>query len=258
VKIIRVTHMGVARWAVLKGDSYYLMFGDLFRDPVDIDARPHRFDPSRLLCPVQPTKILAVGLNYADHVKEVSGEHEHKEPVLFLKPPSALLAPGGVILMPSRSERVDYEAELAVVVKSRLKNASVEEARKAIWGYTCCNDVTARDLQSVDGQWTRAKGFDTFCPVGPWIDTDFVEGDQAIVCRVNGEERQRSTLAHRTWDCARLLSFASSVMTIEPHDILTSGTPAGIGPLRAGDEVVVEIEGLAALTNPVAAAPALH
>jgi 2-keto-4-pentenoate hydratase/2-oxohepta-3-ene-1,7-dioic acid hydratase in catechol pathway len=258
MKIIRIKHQGVPRWAVLKGESYYLMFGDLFRNPVDMDARPHHYDASRLLCPVQPTKILAVGLNYAEHLKEMGEDHTPSDPVIFLKPTSALLAPGGVIEMPRQSERVDYEAELAVVVKARLKNASAEEARAAIWGFTCCNDVTARDLQKKDGQWTRAKGFDTFCPVGPWIDTDFVEADQAIVCRVNGEERQRSTLSQRTWDCAKLLSFISSVMTIEPHDLLTTGTPSGIGPLKDGDEVEVEIEGLGKLVNKVAAQPALH
>jgi 2-keto-4-pentenoate hydratase/2-oxohepta-3-ene-1,7-dioic acid hydratase in catechol pathway len=250
MKIIRINHLGVPRWAVLKGESYYLMFGDLFRNPVDVDARPHVLDPSRLLCPVMPTKILAVGLNYAEHVTEMD-EPAPADPVLFLKPPSALVGPGGTIVLPPQSEKVEHEAELAVVLKSRLHNATEEEARKAIWGFTCCNDVTARDLQKKDGQWARAKGFDTFCPVGPWIDTDFTETDQVILCRVNGEEKQRSTVAHRTWNTAQLLSFASHVMTLEPHDLLTTGTPAGTGPLRAGDMVEVEIDGLGILSNKV-------
>jgi 2-keto-4-pentenoate hydratase/2-oxohepta-3-ene-1,7-dioic acid hydratase in catechol pathway len=196
---------------------------------------------------------VAVGLNYAEHLSEMGETAIHTEPILFLKPPSALLAPGGAIVLPPESERVDHETELAVVLKARLRNATVEEAHKAIWGFTCCNDVTARDLQKKDGQWTRAKGFDTFCPVGPWIDTEFTETDQAILCRVNGEERQRSTLAHRTWDSAKLLSFASHVMTLEPHDILTTGTPGGIGPLHAGDVVEIEVEGLGVLSNKVVA-----
>lgn len=258
MKIIRINHLGVARWAVLKGDSYFLMFGDLFRVPVDMDARPHAFDPARLLCPVQPTKIVAVGLNYSDHIKEMGGAQAPDEPVLFLKPPSSLLSPGGTILLPPQSERVDHEAELGVVLKKRLHRATAEEAQAAIWGFTCCNDVTARDLQQKDGQWTRAKGFDTFCPAGPWIETEFLEADQPIVCRVSGEERQRSLLDHRLRNCAELLSFASHVMTLEPHDLLLTGTPSGISPLKDGDKVEVEIGGLGRLENKVASAPALH
>ncbi len=251
MKIIRVNHLGTPRWAILKDrENYNLMFGDLFRLPPDIDARPHHLDLSKLLPPVQPTKIVAVGLNYRDHTKEM-GQADPEAPVLFLKPPSALLRSGGAIVLPPSSERVDYEAELAVVVKSRLRNATEAEVLKAIWGFTCLNDVTARDLQQKDGQWTRAKGFDTFCPIGPWIDTEFKEDAQAIVCRVNGEERQRSRLDQRIWNSVQLLVFASSIMTLEPMDVLTTGTPAGIGPLKPGDSVEVEIDGLGCLENKV-------
>jgi 2-keto-4-pentenoate hydratase/2-oxohepta-3-ene-1,7-dioic acid hydratase in catechol pathway len=251
LKIIRVLHLGTPRWAILKDpENYNLMFGDLFRLPPDIDARPHHLDVSKMLPPTQPTKIVAVGLNYRDHTKEM-GQADPEVPVLFLKPPSSLLRPGGTILLPPASERVDHEAELAVVLKSRLRNAGEADAAKAIWGFTCLNDVTARDLQHKDGQWTRAKGFDTFCPIGPWIDTDFKESAQAIVCRVNGEERQSARLDQRIWNCAQLLAFASSVMTLEPMDVLTTGTPSGIGPLKTGDEVEVEIEGLGCLRNKV-------
>jgi 2-keto-4-pentenoate hydratase/2-oxohepta-3-ene-1,7-dioic acid hydratase in catechol pathway len=224
------------------------MFGDLYRLPADVDARPHRLDPTRLLAPVQPSKIVAVGLNYRDHVKEM-GHEAPTEPVLFLKPPSAVIGPGDPIRLPRQSGRVDHEAELAVVLKGRLKDATRESAKAAIWGATCLNDVTARDLQKKDGQWARAKGFDTFCPVGPWIDTEFQEADQAILCRVNGEVRQKSSLGQRLWDTLDLLVFASAVMTLEPGDVLSTGTPGGIGPLKPDDQVEVEIEGLGALRN---------
>jgi 2-keto-4-pentenoate hydratase/2-oxohepta-3-ene-1,7-dioic acid hydratase in catechol pathway len=204
-----------------------------------------------LLAPAIPTKIVAVGLNYKEHIKEMAHEST-KEPVLFLKANSSLLGPNQKIVYPAGLTRVDYEAELAVVLKSRLKNASPEDALKAVWGFTCCNDVTARDLQKVDGQWTRAKGFDTFCPVGPYLVTDFVEKDQKIKCRVNGEEKQSGTIGMRIWNTAQLLSFVSHVMTLEPLDILTTGTPSGVGPVKPGDTVEVEIEGIGILKNVVA------
>ena len=194
---------------------------------------------------------MAVGLNYRDHIQEMKHE-DHKDPVLFLKPPSALLNPEGKILYPPSSSRVDYEAELAVVLKSRLRNATSQEALKAVWGFTCCNDVTARDLQKVDGQWTRAKGFDGFCPLGPWLETDFKEKNQKITARVNGEVKQSSKISQRTWNTAELLSFASQVMTLEPLDVLTTGTPSGIGPMEKGDVVEVEVEGIGILRNTMA------
>jgi len=253
LRIIRINHLGTPRWAILKDDEHYcLMFGDIHRLPPDIDARPHRLDPSRLLAPCLPTKVVAVGLNYKDHVKEM-GHETPEEPVLFLKPPSSVIGPGSNILLPPQSRRVDHEAELAVVLKRKLHRAAREEAAAAVWGFTCLNDVTARDLQKKDGQWARAKGFDTFCPVGPWIDTEFKEADQAITCRVNGEVRQKSSLGQRIWDTADLLAFASQAMTLEPGDVLTTGTSGGIGPLAPGDKVEVEVEGLGVLANGVVA-----
>ncbi len=215
-----------------------------------LDSKSYTLKPNQLLAPALPTKIVAVGLNYQDHIKEMKHENT-KDPVIFLKANSSLIGPEEKIVCPPSSSRVDYEAELAVVLKSRLKNASPKDALKAVWGFTCCNDVTARDLQKVDGQWARAKSFDTFCPLGPYLVTDFVEKDQAIKCRVNGEEKQSSTIAHRIWNTAELLSFVSHVMTLEPMDILTTGTPAGVGPIKAGDSVEVEIEGIGILRNGV-------
>ena len=218
-------------------------------DP-SMDSKSYPLKTSQLLAPALPTKIVAVGLNYREHIQEMKHE-DHKDPVLFLKPPSALLNPEGKILYPPSSTRVDYEAELAVVLKSRLRNASPEEALKAVWGFTCCNDVTARDLQKTDGQWTRAKGFDSFCPLGPWLVTDLKEGKQRITARVNGEVKQNSTIDQRIWNTAQLLSFASQVMTLEPLDVMTTGTPSGIGPMKAGDQVEIEIEGIGVLRNTI-------
>ena len=213
-----------------------------------MDSKSNPLKASQLLPPAVPTKIVAVGLNYQDHVQEMKHEN-HQEPVLFLKASSTLLNPNGNIVYPESSSRIDYEAELAVVLKSKLKNASPQEALKAIWGFTCCNDVTARDLQKKDGQWTRAKNFDTFCPLGPWLETDFVEKDQRILTRLNGEIKQDSKISNRIWKTADLLSFASNVMTLEPLDVLTTGTPSGIGPMKHGDVVEVEVDGIGILRN---------
>jgi 2-keto-4-pentenoate hydratase/2-oxohepta-3-ene-1,7-dioic acid hydratase in catechol pathway len=253
VRVARLTHNGKSRWAMLleSGDTYRLFTSEEPWNDKGMDPQSHPLKPGQLLAPAIPTKIVAVGLNYGEHIKEM-GHEKTKEPVLFLKPPSSLLNPEAKILYPPSSDRVDYEAELAVVLKSRLKNATPEEAMKAVWGFTCCNDVTARDLQKIDGQWTRAKGFDTFCPLGPWLVTDFVEKDQKIFCRVNGAMKQFSTVSTRIWKTAELLSFVSKVMTLEPLDVLTTGTPPGIGPLQRGDEVEVEIEGIGILRNLVA------
>ena len=213
-----------------------------------MDSKSYPLKSGQLLAPALPTKIVAVGLNYQDHVKEMAHEHP-QEPVLFLKPPSALLNPEGKIQYPSSSTRVDFEAELAVVMKRRLKNASPQEALEAVWGYTCCNDVTARDHQKTDGQWTRAKGFDTFCPLGPWLVTDFEEKNQGIWARLNGEEKQSSKISNRIWGTAELLSFISKVMTLEPQDVVTTGTPAGVSPMKPGDTVEIEVEGIGILRN---------
>jgi len=254
MRIARLLHNNKPRWAMLleSVDTYRCFTSDEpWNDPT-LDSKSNPLKPFQLLAPAIPTKVVAVGLNYQDHIQEMKHE-EHKDPVLFLKPPSSLLNPEGKILNPPSSSRVDYEAELAVVLRSRLKDASTEEALKAVWGFTCCNDVTARDLQKTDGQWTRAKGFDSFCPLGPWLVTDFKEGNQRITARVNGEVKQDAKISQRIWNTAQLLSFASKVMTLEPLDVLTTGTPSGIGPVKPGDTVEVEVEGIGVLRNLVAA-----
>jgi len=199
---------------------------------------------------VQPTKIICVGRNYAEHAKEL-GNDVPKVPLIFFKPPSAIINPGDSIVLPPQSQQVEHEAELVVVIGKRGRNITTEQARDYILGYTIGNDVTARDLQKSDGQWTRAKGFDTFCPFGPWIDTDFDVSDALITCRVSGQPRQMASTRDMIFNVGTLVAYISSVMTLEPGDIIFTGTPAGVGALAAGDEVVVEIEGLGRLSNPV-------
>jgi len=204
----------------------------------------------KLLTPSQPSKIICVGRNYSEHAKEL-GNDVPKVPLIFLKPPSSIINPGEYIVLPPQSQQVEHEAELVAVIGKRGRNITPEEAREYILGYTIGNDITARDLQKSDGQWTRAKGFDTFCSFGPWIDTDFDISDALITCKVSGQPRQMASTRDMVFSVATLVAFVSSIMTLEPGDILFTGTPAGVGALKAGDEVVVEIEGLGSLANPV-------
>lgn len=207
---------------------------------------------AKWLPPVEPGKILCVGRNYAAHAREL-GNEVPSTPLLFLKANTTLLAHGQPILLPRQSERVEHEAELGVVIGQRLKNATPEEAMAGVYGYTCVNDVTARDIQRADGKFTRAKSYDTFCPCGPWIETDFDAASVRVQARVNGDTRQDGTTADMVFPVATLLSFMSEQMTLEPGDLISTGTPEGVGPLTAGDTVQVEVEGLGVLDNPVAA-----
>jgi 2-keto-4-pentenoate hydratase/2-oxohepta-3-ene-1,7-dioic acid hydratase in catechol pathway len=200
----------------------------------------HPCRESDLVCPVAPSKIVCIGRNYAAHAKEL-GHEVPAEPLLFLKPPSSLVGPGDSIVLPAASARVEHEAELGVVIGKRARNVPRERAREHVFGYVCVCDVTARDLQKKDGQWTRAKGFDTFCPVGPFVETDFDPLGARVMCRVNGELRQDGTTAQMIFDVPSLLAYASRVMTLEPGDLLVTGTPEGVGPLVAGDTLEIEI-----------------
>lgn len=204
----------------------------------------------RLLTPCVPSKIIAVGKNYPSHVKELSSPTP-TEPILFLKPPSALLPPNGNIIYPSMSKRVDFEAELGVVIKKRVQGISPEEVDSAILGYTCINDVTARDLQKKDGQWTRAKSFDTFAPVGPWIVTDLNPVDLRVESYLNGERKQSGRTSEMIFDILTLICFISKVMTLEPGDLIATGTPAGIGPMKKGDTIEIRINEIGTLKNQV-------
>ena len=213
----------------------------------------HALADLAVLAPVRPAKMLCVGLNYRDHAEEM-GKPIPDEPVLFMKPTTALLGPGAPIVCPKSAGRVDYEAELAIVIRRRCRNVAPEDADAVILGYTCFNDVTARDLQTKDGQWTRAKSFDTFGVLGPWIETDVGDPNRlAVTCRVNGRVRQQSSTDQLAFDCHSLVSWCSRVMTLEPGDVIATGTPSGIGPMQPGDAVEVEVQGIGVLSNPVVA-----
>ena len=246
MRIIRVRHKGQAFYAtIVSPESVRPMNRENGQDEEIPLAE------LELLSLIRPTKIVCVGLNYLDHAREL-GLAAPPEPILFLKPPSSLIGAGESIVLPSSSEQVDYEAELALVIGRTARFVSESDAANHIFGYTCANDVTARDLQRKDGQWTRSKSFDTFCPVGPWIETD--PGDlESLTLRtmVNGEVRQEGNTASMIFPPQLLVSYISHIMTLLPGDLVLTGTPAGIGPIRAGDEVSVEIERVGFLLNPV-------
>jgi 2-keto-4-pentenoate hydratase/2-oxohepta-3-ene-1,7-dioic acid hydratase in catechol pathway len=201
---------------------------------------------SKLLCPVVPSKIVCVGRNYAAHAREVGGDVP-TEPLLFLKPPSSLAGPGDAVILPSESKHVEHEAELAVIIGQRCKRITREAAMAHVFGYSCACDVSARDLQKKDGQWARAKGFDTFCPIGPWIETDLDWRAAPIRCLVGGNIRQSSTTAEMVFDVPTLVSFISRMMTLEPGDVILTGTPEGVSPVTPGDKLDVEIGGIGIL-----------
>jgi 2-keto-4-pentenoate hydratase/2-oxohepta-3-ene-1,7-dioic acid hydratase in catechol pathway len=205
----------------------------------------------RLLAPVLPTKVVAIGRNYLDHAREL-GNEAPAEPLIFLKPSTAVIGQADAIVRPDRlSQRVDFEGELAIVFGRLCRDVAPARVPEVIFGYTCANDVTARDLQASDGQWARAKGFDTFCPLGPWIETDLDPADVRLTTTVNDEVKQDSRTSLLIHDIATLVSYVTAVMTILPGDVLLTGTPGGIGPLVAGDSVSVSIEGIGTLTNRV-------
>src|SRR4051812_17538466 len=206
---------------------------------------------AKLLAPMVPSKIIGVGRNYADHAKEL-GNEAPAELLIFLKPSSTVIAPGETIVKPKLSQRVDYEGELGIVIGRKCRNVPEgEDVKQYIRGYTCVNDVTARDLQKSDAQWTRAKGFDTFCPVGPLLSDEIDATNVTVETRVNGEARQRGTTKDFIFSLDAIIRFISRVMTLQPGDLITTGTPAGVGPLQAGDVVEVTIPGIGTLRNPV-------
>lgn len=253
MKIARYEFEGRVRHGLVDPDSGKVreIAGEPF-DRVEVTGVVRRLEEVRLLAPVVPGKIVAVGLNYKDHAREM-GKTIPEEPLLFLKASSALNDPGGEIVYTPQSQRVDYEAELAVVIGRKAKNVTSKSAASHILGYTCINDVTARDLQAKDVQYTRAKGFDTFAPLGPWIATDIDPTGASVRCLVNGEVRQDGNTREMGATVFRLVEFISSVMTLFPGDVIATGTPPGVGPLRVGDVVTVEVGGIGALTNRVVA-----
>lgn len=254
MKIARFSHDGSIDYGIVDEDALVVLAGDpLFTGFDTTGERVPLGKVGSLLAPVIPrSKVVAVGKNYRDHAAEMGGEAP-EEPLLFLKPNTAVIGLGDPILLPPQSEQVDYEGELAVVIGKIARHVKAENAAEHIFGYTVANDVTARDLQRKDGQWTRAKGFDTFCPLGPVIDTEL---DPAAVLRtrVNGELKQEAPLSDMVHSIPAIIEYASSVFTLLPGDVILTGTPSGVGPIVAGDTVEVEIDGVGSLVNPVRAA----
>jgi 2-keto-4-pentenoate hydratase/2-oxohepta-3-ene-1,7-dioic acid hydratase in catechol pathway len=243
MRLARVSHQGVPAVAVLDGEALIAQTSG---------KRLGTVGNIRLLAPCQPSKIVAIGRNYADHAAEF-GNTAPDEPLLFLKPPSAVIGPEAPIRYPRLSHHVDHEAELAVVIGKPAWRVPAARADEYILGYTCGNDITARDLQQEDAQWTRAKGFDSFCPLGPWIETELDPGQLRIRCRVNGETRQVGHTSDMVHAIPYLIEYITQVMTLEMGDVILTGTPAGVGPLKPGDQVEVEIEQIGILRNTIVA-----
>lgn len=249
MRIARFSFREKIEWGVLRENEIEFLSGSPF-DDLRRTGEKRCLDEVRLLAPEQGGKVILAGLNYTDHAREM-GLSVPGEPVIFLKPSSAVIGPGEEILIPPGAGRVDYEGELAMIVKTRARNIPREKAGEYILGYTCCNDVTARDLQEKDGQWSRAKSFDTFCPLGPWIETDINPGDLKIRTYLNGKLVQNSSTKNFIFSSYELLSFISEIMTLFPGDVISTGTPPGIGPMYSGDTVEIEIENIGRLINHV-------
>ncbi len=236
-------------YGIISDNTIRGLTGDLF-EPIEFGYLSFPLEEVKLLAPVYPSKVLAVGKNYQDHALEMGGQVPDS-PVIFMKPPTAIIGPEETIIYPAASKRVDYEGELAIIIAKEAKNVALEDAHRHILGYTCANDVTARDLQTPGSQWALCKGFDTFLPLGPII-TDEVDPDNiTITTRLNGEVKQSSNTSLMKFSPHYLVSYISSFMTLLPGDVILTGTPGGIGPMRAGDTIEVEIEGIGTLANKV-------
>lgn len=253
MRIARYSVGGQVSYGAVEGTEVFALPGHPFAtadEPLRTTGVVHDLDDVRLLAPIIPSKIVGIGKNYADHAAEMGGVAPER-PLMFLKPTTALIGPDEAIVLPPESGNVHYEAELAVVIGRLCRRVPAADAASVILGYTCANDVTARDLQRSDGQWTRAKGFDTFCPLGPWIDTELDPADVTVECEVNGVTVQSGSTALLIHSIPALIEAVSAVMTLLPGDVILTGTPAGVGPLTAGDEVAVTVSGLGTLVNPV-------
>lgn len=249
MRIVRFRYKGKEFWGVFEKGLLKLLKNPPFAK-LESTGRTIALAKVKLLPPTIPTKIILVGLNYKDHARELSMAIP-EEPIIFLKPPSSLIAHGEDIVYPRTVKRLDYEAELALVIRKEARDVSAKKAAKYILGYTCLNDVTARDLQKKDGQWSRAKSFDTFCPLGPWIETEINPENLRISCLLNGELKQKSSTANFIFPVDYLVAFISRIMTLYPGDIISTGTPKGVGEMHPGDKVEVVIEGIGRLENQV-------
>lgn len=252
MKIARFGHQDAINYGVVDGENLVVLDGDPMYAGFTPTGERVPLAEATMLAPVIPrSKVVAIGKNYDEHAQEMGGEAPD-EPLMFLKPNTAVIGHGDRIVRPTLSQQVDYEGELAVVIGSIAKHVRAEDAKDVIFGYTVANDVTARDLQKRDGQWSRAKGFDTFCPVGPLIETEFTPSSASIETRLNGETVQSSPLSNMVHSVGTIIEYVSAVFTLLPGDIILTGTPAGVGSLQAGDTVEVEVSGIGTLSNPVA------
>ncbi|CAG7572567.1 2-keto-4-pentenoate hydratase/2-oxohepta-3-ene-1,7-dioic acid hydratase in catechol pathway [Barrientosiimonas humi] len=232
------------------GEKIAEITGDPLYTKIELTGQTTTVDEVRLLAPVIPrSKVIGIGRNYAAHAAEL-GNETPAEPLMFLEPNTAVVGPDDPVVLPPQSQDVHFEGELAVVIGRLCRNITAEEARQVVFGYTCADDVTARDLQQSDGQWARAKGFDTFSPLGPWIETDLDPSDLRVRTRVDGEVRQDGTTADMITGVFDLIAYASQAFTLLPGDVILTGTPEGVGPVTAGQRVEVEIEGIGTLGNP--------
>jgi 2-keto-4-pentenoate hydratase/2-oxohepta-3-ene-1,7-dioic acid hydratase in catechol pathway len=252
-QLVRYKVDGSAHWGVLDGSDVWQLEGSPISGEIIVDKKLGPIESVQIEAPAKPTKIVCVGRNYAAHAAEHQAQVP-SEPLLFLKPPSSIIGPEQSIVLPDQSQQVEHEAELALVIGRRCRNLTEDEAWDSVIAVTCGNDVTARDLQRKDNQWTRGKGFDTFCPLGPYLVTGLDEtevGDLALTCRVGDELRQQGSTREMIFPPVYLISYISKIMTLMPGDVIMTGTPAGVGRLTAGDLVEVEIAGVGVLRNPV-------
>jgi 2-keto-4-pentenoate hydratase/2-oxohepta-3-ene-1,7-dioic acid hydratase in catechol pathway len=249
MKIVRVAHDGAEHWGLLDGEKVQALpdgpFGEIAPSP---EALP--LDAVKLLAPVKPGKLVCVGLNYVLHARE-SGLPLPDEPMLFMCSPQAIVGPGDAIVLDSHDKRIEFEAEIAIVIGKRARNVPAAEAASVVLGYTCANDVSNRDLQLKDKQFTRAKSFDTYKPMGPWIETDLDPDVQSIRLRQNDIVRQDSVTSDMIFPTPFIIEFVSSIMTLEPGDVIITGTPSGVGPMKSGDRIEIEISGIGKLENVV-------
>jgi 2-keto-4-pentenoate hydratase/2-oxohepta-3-ene-1,7-dioic acid hydratase in catechol pathway len=251
MKVARFSLGGEPRYGIVDGPELVVLKGHPLASGYDTTGERVALKDVKLLAPSIPSKVICIGKNFADHAAEI-GESVTDEPLIFFKPSSAIIGHGDAIVIPPQSKQVELEAELTLVIGKLAKNVSVEDALGFLWGYTIANDVTARDLQFGDGQWARSKAFDSFCPLGPWVETELVLDDQIIESRINGEVKQNVSISRMVHSIPQIISFVSHQMSLLPGDIILTGSPAGISEIRRGDLVECEVEGIGILTNSVA------
>lgn len=247
MKFVRFERQDIVSYGVVEGDMVYKIEGDIFSE-YKVTEEKFELSDVKLLAPCKPSKIVAVGVNYKDHADEMKHDLP-EEPILFIKPSTAVVGPEEKIIMPQMSQRVDYEAELALVIGKQAKNVEPQDAFQYVLGATCLNDVTARDLQSKDGQWTRGKSFDTFAPMGPFIVTGADYNNIGIELVLNGETKQKSNTSFFIANAQEIVSYISRIMTLNPGDVIATGTPSGVGPMKKGDVVEVRLQGIGVLKN---------